>query len=193
MCDHDFLRASDCSGVCTSCGLVRHDPPCEDFSAGWPTVAVPKSVTDAVRRAASCLDATPAVERTAAELVVQMRGRPCNVNLAAAALYAAFRAHRLDRLEKEVVARVPDVTPRLFAKYVNKLRRVSARMDRDIEAEVVLRRLVSRRLGPVGRRELCNRVRRTETVYTRLTHLYGDTKTIPTLLRMAVDEIIMLP
>ena len=173
--------------MCTRCGRVSFDPPSEPFAV--QTIEVPKSVEDAVRRVGSFLDATHHVRSTAEELVVRVGGRSSNVNLVAATLYVAFRRHNLDRLEDEITSRVPGVTRRLFAKHLNRLRRHGLDHDHDVDVGPILRRTLStedRTWSISSRRLVATRVRRVQKTYDTLRRVHGDTKTVSTLVRMAL-------
>ena len=184
MCDHGVLvRTSDAECACTACGRSFLDPPAsEGFVVSEMSVSV--GLRTAVDRVGSLLDATTAVRSTVTQLMVHVGGRSSNVNVLAACYYVAFRIHNLDRLEDELTSRVPGVTRRLFAKYLNKLRRQGLDVDADPRVSPVLRRMLS--TPESSRRVVAARVRGAQETYENLRRVYGDTKTVPTLVRMAV-------
>ena len=191
-CQHlHIVRTGDWESACTCCGRVFTDPPaCEPFVV--EETPLPEGIVDTVRRIGAGLDASESVCTTAARSVVHVGGRSCNVNLIAAALYLAFRAHHLDRLESEVIGRVPGSTRRLFSKYLTKLRRRGLDRDEtsisnDVDASTIFRRILSTN-DTLDRREVTRRVRRAEAAFTKLRTMYADTKTVPVLIRMAIQN-----
>lgn len=214
-CKHDEFAVRierDTAMVCTACGLVLCSTPLvrTEFRDGADSIAehdhrrtCPRTkLDDQTEKIGSLLGATRHVIDTSKTIMVRVNGKPSNVSLLAAVFYVAFRQHNLDRLEEEIFERLTaglatgrqvatGLSKSKFTKALRMLRSHDIDDAREPHVSLILRRLVATRIGVLGktRTEVACATNRAESLYTHLWKVYGDVKTMATVVQMTITHL----